>query len=456
MHQVPMVLNFVSVSTLGALLGSNRALRNQVQKHVTKAETGRRYVPLQQQVVDVKQLVWTQWPNLKELKMAGSHFQVRDIQRLCQINWQHLRSLDLGFANLDLPCLQLLAQGGWCSLKALQLCFNNLHGDRMATLLQGRWPSLKTLGIQSCNIDCESISHLVAAQLQLEELDMSLNYLTTAAIAQVCKGQWLQLRKLGLSHSFYNRVTNCSGKLRADRVDNEELSPAFMHHLSAAAWPNLEDLDLSSNSLNVNDLKVLVECQWPGLSSLKVGGHQLSAEGYVLLGQAKWPLLQSLDLSGMDIDHKCMSHLVSAEWPFLRALRLSHTYLGMTTCTWLTKARWPCLDSLYIFCCEMNEIGMAALAKGSWPNLATLLLQSQTFTSVGMQHLLTSNWPNLETLGLPNLEIALNEGIVQQLSHNSAIYQAGMNTLDSNDALPVVKERWPSLRVLHFDYIENV
>ena len=63
-----------------------------------------------------------------------------------------------------------------------------------------------------------------------------------------------------------------------------------------------------------------------------------------------------------------------------------------------------------------------------------------------MQHLLTGNWPKLTILGLP--KIALNEGIVQQLSHNSGL-QAGVNMLDSHDALLIAKERWPRLRVLH-------
>ena len=126
------------------------------------------------------------------------------------------------------------------------------------------------------------------------------------------------------------------------------LSPT-LSFLVADDWSGLETLDVSSNSLGEQGVKLLFQKQWWGLWHLDLSRNSLDEAATEHLVNAQCPHLQTLILSFNVPDHDAREYLAESHWPLLQRLDLSRNRLGLEAVQYLMEGDWPLLETLDLY-----------------------------------------------------------------------------------------------------------
>ena len=237
------------------------------------------------------------------------------------------------------------------------------------------------------------------------------------------------------------------GRVTALITMEDEMDPAYMHHLRLAKWPKLSEVRLMGANLGLASIKSLVWGNWSDMRDLDLSSQDLCVDSFVLLSQAHWPNLNKLDISSTGIDDEGMAELVKANWPLLKCLDVAcNSGLDATAVQVMVKGNWPVLEKLNLHSNWMDAACMTALMQGRWPLLNTLDLVCKDLDIVAVQVLFGTecNFPLLECLELPD-----DDELLMLFDPTS---QLGLDLGDNYVSVPemVADGRWPYLRELHF------
>lgn len=435
--EVPDLFKSVPPSSLSALLSTDRKLRSHIHDIVSSISLQSKediHLLISQKRICLRQLCVTQ--PLPDTAMA----------QLSSHPWPGIVSLNFHGARLAVSALRLLAAGSWTRLQYLNLTDSNLRSKGMAALKRGEWPQLKTLILSRCNLNLPSIRHLTAALWhQLEYLKLSENLLTTASVAQLSKGPWPQLKKIDLYCTLMTSVRESHGRI-SGLIDGD-CHPAYIQHLIQADWPKLSQLKLCGSMLAYDSIKMLTST-WPDMQELDLSTQDLCERCYGLIGEARWPLLSRLNVSATEIDAGGMAGLVEGNFPLLSSLDIScNSTIDTAALSIMAKGNWPLLGKLCLRGIAIGPAGMAELVKANWPRLRLLDMASRGMSVEVVRVLISGRWPLLACLVLGR--DACTDAVCCLLSPASAAQlRPGDNVID-NPAM-VADGCWPNLRKLCF------
>ena len=234
----------------------------------------------------------------------------------------HLRALTMWNAGLAPAAARILAASGW-RLEALDLTGNRGLGAAGVAAL-GAAPSflIRRLNLGICNLDAASLLNIADAPWPLEELALSFNDFSAAAVgpALAALSRLPRLRRLDVSYC--------------------ELSAANFKALVEAAWPALMYFSavMSDRWLDVADYMD----RWT-LESSAGGPDALGAAAF-----AGFPALEVLDLSGVALGEAGAALLASRRWARLKVLQLDKARLGDAGVAALARGAWPALEELHL------------------------------------------------------------------------------------------------------------
>jgi Ran GTPase-activating protein (RanGAP) involved in mRNA processing and transport len=270
--------------------------------------------------------------SLRHLDLSANRIDAKHFVRMAEVAMPHLESLDLSgprinpyYWNVGQQPLLDAGAGAWA---------NSANAKR-----------LKLLRFQNCHLTDKALTAIFqSSQLQnLEELDLSHNSFTAAAIAQVVVGSplWRPLKELGLN--------NC-------RLDNGAVEAlARVDHA-----PALRSLQLGYNSIGPKGAAALAN--WPALARvwhLELHDNVIGDDG--LMALARSPYLGRL--LELDFEQDCWNS---------RAF----TFNDKAAKTLAASRALPRLDNLFSGCVDeyhgtayspgFTKVGLDALQKSAW------------------------------------------------------------------------------------------
>ena len=241
------------------------------------------------------------------------------------------------------------------ALRALRLWEVTLSDSAAAEMSRkDSMPQLRVLAANHADLSPEGARALAATGWRLEALDLSFNgRLGAAGVAALVAAPAFAIRRLDLAYcrldaTAINSVANAPWPL-------EELNLRVNDFSSAAAGPalvalsrhaGLRRLDLRSCHLSAAGFKALVEATWPALTHLGASGAAVEFDGPHALGAAAFaafPALEELNLSYVELGEAGARLLASRRWPRLRVLSLSGCSIGDAGLAALARCACPAL-----------------------------------------------------------------------------------------------------------------
>lgn len=274
---------------------------------------------------------------------------------------------------------------------------HNILSLTNSTLRQAVHARVRSVSQQSLHF--KELAALVAAPFFLTDLHIS-STLSVSQVSVLIRGDWPMLQKLTL---YIPLGTSAS-----------------IQKITAAPWPQLEELDFGPTELEATHFKLLVKTEWP----LKVLRCKLSQymsannlrDAMATLQQSSWSALQSIQLynshfNSVEAAAAGLSQLKKGDWQQLTKLSLGKWSLDKEAASHLVQARWPHLQSLTI--CVVSTDAIPLLTQADWPQLTQLqltqclaILRDQISPGLAMfQH---SSWPMLKSLRLTGVKVTSN------------------------------------------------
>lgn len=424
------ILSQLDNNSLKKLRLTNRILKDAVDERVTFL----RYGSGDQRFCRPKDIAnaYRLWPSVKQIDFHTCQ---------CQINLSGVENYRRTRA------AEALAKAPWTDIEILDCknCGVHVHGGRALITCALRWTGLRKLSLGYCSIDSEGLARMAGAHFP---------YLTS----------------LDLSH---NDLGPSAG------VPLEQL---------ALQCPNLGELDLSCNKLEMEGLKHILKVELKNLQMVQLQQLKLNAESGILLGSAKWPRLRKLDVSLNELGDHGIVGVCRGEWPELQELNLSGITFGIEGAEALRAAaggyspKWPCLKrldrseskncdrTLNVLCrghwegleylsLELSNLGIdgsrclaAAAGAGRLPSLATLELQKTCIDADAINALLSVCWSKLEVICLGGQRI--DSAALAALAHAQHQQLPALKTLNflscskNLDWKLLWKDLWPNLEAL--------
>ncbi len=281
------------------------------------------------------------WPQLKVLTLRAMGLYSTSIFQAAQSSWALLHTLDLSSNALSTAAMENLVTANLPLLQHLDLSLCGLHAVAMQPLTNVKWPLLQKLFLDDNDLDTAAMQYLTAAACpKLELLELGMNGLDGFAMAVLVKGDWRELRVLGLCKS----------------CPKEGVA-----HLLQGNWPKLEILVLSYNHLDVQAVAALSLGNWPQLKTLRLSHCALDAMTVSYLVRGKWRQLSVLHLCYNGLDLGSAVELLKGDWPVLAELNLAENVMNAAAVDELCKGKWPCLKKL-----ELTNICARGRARASY------------------------------------------------------------------------------------------
>ena len=247
-------------------------------------------------------------------------------------------------------------------------------------------------------------------------------------------------------------------------------TPASIQKITAAPWPQLEELDFDWTTLYGTDLKLLVEKEWP-LKALrcKLSNHMSAndvRDAMAVLQQSSWTSsLQSIQLDFSNCSNggeaAGLSELTRGDWQQLTNLALGKWLLDKEAASHLIQGSWLHLQSLAI--CVYNTDAIPLLTQGDWPQLTHLhlteyLAEHRDQSSPGLAILKHSSWPMLKCLRLTGLIVTSD--ILRAFSQaNWTLLEMFVSEFAQWDAATItslIEVKWPALKKLSLHGIRSL
>ena len=209
----------------------------------------------------VSQLVTGRWTHLVRLLLSDCDLQAEEFLLLGQGNWPGLMWLDVSGSSLDAKGMAWLAKGNWPRLFSIKLSVNPTLGARaIAQLGAANWLK-EELVITDTPFSTDMAAALADLQLpKLRELRLKGSGLTAAAVSELARADWPNLRDLSMHHDDLDAVAVVLGK-----VDELKSNTSFDAQYCAftvseqrmlswpdmGLWPNLSQIRVSKRSVHL-------------------------------------------------------------------------------------------------------------------------------------------------------------------------------------------------------------
>ena len=365
----------------------------------------------------IEQLVLGQWPLLEELSLSDIIDKVSlSIKDLQNGNWPVLRSIELCNTNLAGHVAEFTGVF-WPLLSHIGLS-NNCLGHYDLKQLAANWPQLTSLDLSGNSIGVDGVRVLVHSHWSgLQRLALGRCALTDAALPTLVEGKWLQLISLDLQRNEFScPMMDCLAKAPWPALQELNLGLKMMtrHDMMSNGllliFSKLEALNLSNHWLSEEALEQLGGMHWPHLKIMGLAnsfGSFIDAEGAAFLDTVAWPLIESLDLSKNSMSKEAMTALSRQQFLQLKQLNLEHTNLG-SDCCGLDFLRFALVvDSDGDLATDEDPDGFP-FASHDCPFLESLDLSRNNAIRLHMQQLVTAPWPALKHLSLRGVDLNLH------------------------------------------------
>lgn len=194
----------------------------------------------------------------------------------------------------------------------LNLSNNRLGSAAMKQLVRGRWPELKRLDLRKNQLDeaaikCLSQGHWPA----LKELILDENPdVDAAVVACIPQAKFVLLSGLSLAKIDLDYVSMYCVALMHAQLESlclhstgvETAAVSVLFATESESWRRSQHLVLSNNRLTADAIARLVTTSLPRLHFLDLADNDLDADAACLLAQSRWPQLQNLHLQNNQFD----------------------------------------------------------------------------------------------------------------------------------------------------------
>lgn len=291
-----------------------------------------------------------------------------------------LISLDLAVNQLQDPSLELILKSLPPEAKFLDLgknAFSEKSLRQLIGFLEGR--SIQTLRLPYLRISDGLIKDLFAKPLmELEDLDLSINQISSQGARLLARGMGPALRRLNLASNPIGR----EGLLEIAKHFGPNLSVLNLSNLLdlpmlevAPLLPqSLKILSLSNNQLSDQEVQVLALHLPQDLRSLRLDRSAFSAVGAQALAQSIPNALEQLDLTRTPIGEPGTLAIVQALPHSTRAISIGGVALSTEASRAFRKALPKALRSLWLQPMGLTPEGLVDLCQNLPPRLEQLRL----------------------------------------------------------------------------------